>query len=147
MEAHLNQTRHDVLQADGTMTRSVLEHHAQALRSGDAQVLVMTRELGGRGLDFPDVQTAVLLSPRSQYQAVAQELARIRSRRQLIKQAFVFYYANTTETAKARRLATHLLHDNLYRGQQLFDITGFPSAKAIPQRELAHLVNEESIPL
>ncbi len=146
-EAHLNQTRDDVLQADGTMTRSELEHHAQALRSGDAEVLVMTRELGGRGLDFPDVQTAVLLSPRSQYQAVAQELARIRSRRQLIKQGFVFYYANTTETAKARRLATHLLHDNLYRGQKLFDITGFPSAEAIPHRELAHLVNEESIPL
>jgi hypothetical protein len=144
---YLGQTRERIIQADGTMTRAELERHAQALRSSEADVLVMTRELGGRGLDFPNVQTAAVLSPRSQYQAVAQELARIRSRRQLTKRTFVFYYTQTTETAKARRLAQHLSRDNVYRGIKLFNVAAAPEARAIPERELAHLVNEETITL
>jgi superfamily II DNA or RNA helicase len=147
MHAYLNLSRHDVIQADGTMTRAELERHAYALRSGETDVLIMTRELGGRGLDFPQVQTAALLSPRSQYQAVAQELARIRSRRQLIKRTSIFYYQDTTETAKARRLAEHLSRDNRYRGHALFEVTDIPAADAVPERELAHLVNEEAIAL
>jgi reverse gyrase len=145
MHDYLSQSRERIVQADGTMTRAEMESRAQALRSGEADVLVMTRELGGRGLDFPDVQTAAVLSPRSQYQAVAQELARIRSRRQQPKGTFVFYYTQTAETAKAKRLAQHLARDNVYRATKLFDIEAAPDARVIPKRELAHLVNEESI--
>jgi len=145
MHSYLTQSRPRIIQADGTMTRAELERQAQALRSGEAEVLVMTRELGGRGLDFPEVQTAALLSPRSQYQAVAQELARIRSRRQRTKRTFVFYYTKTTEAAKARRLGQHLARDNVYRGIPLFEVATAPHARDIPARDLAHLVNEETI--
>jgi Helicase conserved C-terminal domain len=136
-----------VLQADGSMTRSEIERRSEALRAGVAKVLVITRDLGGRGLDFPSVNTAIALSPRANYQTVAQELARIRSRRENVKDATILFYAGTTEALKADRLAHHLVHDNTYRGNRLFEVEGVPPAGALPARETAHLAVEESLEL
>jgi superfamily II DNA or RNA helicase len=44
---------------------------------GEEAALVMTRDLGGRGLDFPAAESVLFVSPRSNYQTVAQEIARI----------------------------------------------------------------------
>jgi hypothetical protein len=136
-----------VLQADGSMTRNEVEQRSQALRAGAAQILVITRDLGGRGLDFPSVATAIALSPRANYRTVAQELARIRSRRDDTKEATLLFYEGTTEALKAFRLAFHLEHDNTYRGQKLFEVLGSPSRTDLPTRETAHLAVEESLGL
>jgi superfamily II DNA or RNA helicase len=114
--------------ADGSMSRADIGfaiNDFRSLRATDRGVLVLTRELGGRGLDFPSAARVVLASPRSNYQAVAQELARIRSRQSAPKTAFITYFGNTTEQAKARRLAIHLSSEK-YGKAPLFNVTELP---------------------
>jgi superfamily II DNA or RNA helicase len=135
------------VQADGRMSAGDADRAAQAFRRGEVPVLVMTRDLGGRGLDFPNAQTAVLLSPRTNYQTVAQELARIRSRRGNRKTVTVLFYEDTTEALKASRLATHLVRDNRYGSQPLFEVADVPEGR-LPENpfERAHFSLEESVP-
>jgi superfamily II DNA or RNA helicase len=117
-----------VFRADGSMKRSDIGYAMNQFRamSADAQgVLVITRELGGRGLDFPSAARIVVASPRSSYQAVAQELARIRSRKSMPKSAVITYFADTEEQAKALRLARHLASER-FRKSALFEVTEMP---------------------
>lgn len=134
--------------AHGELRAAEADRRIRLLRTGAAQVLVMTRDLGGRGLDFPEVSTAVLVSPRANYQAVAQELARIRSRREAPKSTAVLFYASTTEAAKARRLGESLEQRHTYRGQPTFNVTALPDpvdeGAEEPHR---YSVLEESLPL
>ena len=104
----------------------------------------MTREPGGRGLDFPEARSAAFVSPRSNYQAVAQEVARIRSRPRSPKESIFFYYIGTEEQAKARRLADHL-RTHRYQGQQLFELERVPEAFDLETFESRNLVFEESL--
>jgi superfamily II DNA/RNA helicase len=145
--ATLNDAGIRAFQADGQMPPSEAERFARAFRDGGVPALVITRDLGGRGLDFPTADTALLLSPRSNYQTVAQELARIRSRRGQQKEVTVLYYEETTEALKAFRLASHLVRDNRYGSQALFEVTGVPD-EVIPSDpfERAHVTLEESVP-
>jgi hypothetical protein len=135
------------LQADGQMRASDAEARARAFREASVPVLVITRDLGGRGLDFPAADTAILLSPRTNYQTVAQELARIRSRRGSTKEVTVLYYEDTTEASKAFRLARHLVRDNQYGKEALFEVSGTPD-EVVPTDpfERAHIALEESVP-
>jgi hypothetical protein len=144
----LNSKGIHALQADGQMRAVEADRYARQFRAGDAPVLVITRDLGGRGLDFPSAETAVLISPRSNYQAVAQELARIRSRRGAPKTATVLYYEDTTESSKASRLARHLMRDQRFGSRDLFEVSGAPKPVAAEDPlERAHAVLEESISL
>lgn len=123
----------------------VLEDFRQA-QPTDTKALVLTRELGGRGLDFPLASRVVLFSPRSSYQTVAQELARIRSRMSDQKHALIVYYDKTEERAKAYRLATHL-GTQVYEGKKLFSVDDAPTDTYVMsaiERRLARF--EESIP-
>jgi superfamily II DNA or RNA helicase len=132
------------VQADGTMRAAEVERRATLFRQGQVPVLVMTRDLGGRGLDFPQADSVVVLSPRSNYQTVAQELARIRSRRSITKEAAVLFYEETAETMKASRLAEHLVHRNRYGAMPLFDVLGAPSAIVLDPLDRRHLFLEET---
>jgi Helicase conserved C-terminal domain len=144
----INQHGIMALQADGRMRASEAVRCARAFRSGQTPVLVITRDLGGRGLDFPTAETAVVMSPRSNYQTVAQELARIRSRRGTPKSVTVLYYADTTEALKGFRLATHLVRDNRYGTEPIFEVSGTPT-EVLPEDpfERAHVSVEESVPV
>lgn len=104
----------------------------------------MTRDLGGRGLDFPDAGSAAFVSPRSNYQTVAQEVARIRSRARSIKEALVLFYSGTEEQAKAKRLAAHLRTDR-YLDRPLFELTDVPDTFELERFESRNLVFEESL--
>jgi superfamily II DNA/RNA helicase len=115
--------------AHGGMTREDIAFVLNGFRTAAADAttaLVLTRELGGRGLDFPNASRAFLFSPRSNHQAVAQELARIRSRRGSLKPATVIYYESTEEAAKAHRLGLSLRHQR-YEGKALFNIGDLPA--------------------
>lgn len=134
-------------QVDGTMSRSDIEEGTNAFRQrGENEVcaLVLTRELGGRGLDFPHAGRVILISPRSNHQTVAQELARIRSRTSNRKQAVVLYYQHTEEAAKAHRLAVALRADR-YGDHHLFEIPDAPPKTDLMAFESRNLRNEESL--
>jgi hypothetical protein len=88
---------------------------------------------------------AVFVSPRSNYQTVAQEVARIRSRARDLKEALFLVYSGTEEQAKARRLADHLRQDK-YLGNSLFELEDVPTAFAdLASFESRYLVLEESL--
>jgi hypothetical protein len=106
--------------------------------------LVMTRDLGGRGLDFPSAARVILVSPRSNYQTVAQELARIRSRNASAKEAPIYLYDDTEEAGKGRRLGENLSRDK-YGGHRLFDVADLPPAFELDAFESRNLRNEESL--
>jgi superfamily II DNA or RNA helicase len=131
----------------GGMNRMEIERKSSDFRERDGRdvaALVITRELGGRGLDFPSAARVVLISPRSNYQAVAQELARIRSRFANQKEALVFYYERTEEAAKGRRLGVNLRRDK-YGDDSLFTVTGLPPVFELDPFESRNLRNEESL--
>lgn len=132
--------------AHGELPAAEADRRIRLLREGAVQVLVMTRDLGGRGLDFPEVSTAVLVSPRANYQAVAQELARIRSRRENPKITSVLFYQGTTEAPKALRLGENLEKQHRYLGAPTFVVSGLPEAAEEDMRGLArNWVLEESL--
>ena len=107
-------------------------------------VLIMTRDLGGRGLDFPSAQSVIFVSPRSNYQTVAQEIARIRSRAGSEKEAAIYYYSETEEQAKAQRLAAHM-RAQTFGGVQLFELSGTPEMVELQEFESRNIVYEESL--
>lgn len=132
----------------GAMSRLDIEAGTKWFRGqaeGETCALVLTRDLGGRGLDFARAARVVLISPRSNHQTVAQELARIRSRTADPKQAVIFYYARTEEEAKAQRLATALRRDR-YGDQPLFEVSFSRSETQLTPFESKNLRNEESLP-
>jgi superfamily II DNA or RNA helicase len=145
--AQLSEAGIPALHVDGSMNRIDIERRTAQFRDrsrDDVETLVMTRELGGRGLDFPSASRVVLVSPRSNYQAVAQELARIRSRQADQKQAIIFYYEDTEEAAKGRRLGDSLRRDK-YGDDHLFKIDDLPATFSLDAFESRNLRNEESL--
>jgi superfamily II DNA or RNA helicase len=144
----LRDARLAVDQADGSMRRERIERLTRSFREATAdeqRCLIITRELGGRGLDFPNAGSAVMVSPRSNYQAVAQELARIRSRQEDVKEASILYFANTEEEAKARRLGDHLRRER-FQERHLFETVDLPGTGYTLERfESRNLRHEESL--
>jgi superfamily II DNA/RNA helicase len=137
----------DTVQIDGQMDRADIERGTAYFRDrlpDDSCALVMTRDLGGRGLDFPSAARVLLVSPRSNYQTVAQEVARIRSRNASPKQGLIFYYEDTEEAAKGYRLGQHLRLDR-YGGHALFQVTDRPPKLDLDAFESSNLRNEESL--
>ena len=134
---HLSDRGIPAVLAHGELPAAEADRRIRMLRRGHTRVLVMTRDLGGRGLDFPEVDTAILISPRASYQAVAQELARIRSRRECPKTTSVLYYEGTTEAAKAFRLGQNLENQHRYLGSVTFEVSGLPVVAEEDVRRIA----------
>jgi superfamily II DNA or RNA helicase len=134
-------------QIDGQQPRETVRRGMEWFRARtvpDQAALTMTRDLGGRGLDFPEARSAAFISPRSNYQTVAQEVARIRSRARSLKDSVFFYYTGTEEQAKAYRLADHL-KTHRYLGHSLFELEGVPNTFHLENFESRNLVFEESL--
>ena len=148
LERSVGVTGTKVLRADGSMKRSeigVAMNQFRAMPTDAQGILVITRELGGRGLDFPLATKVVVASPRSNYQAVAQELARIRSRKSMPKSAVITYFAGTEEQAKALRLARHLASEK-FGVSALFEVIDAPpDTYELESYESRILAYEESL--
>jgi superfamily II DNA or RNA helicase len=85
-------------------------------KSGDSDVLLMTRDLGKRGLDFPFAKSLTLVSPKSSPLVMDQELCRTRGQRRhrRAKTVYVLFYRETYEEEKMRRVLGKLVDIRLY---------------------------------
>lgn len=86
-------------------------------KAGDTDVLLMTRDLGKRGLDFPLAKSLTLLSPKSSALVMDQELCRTRGQRwrRTTKTVYVLFYKETYEEEKMRRVVRKLVEVRLYK--------------------------------
>lgn len=125
------------LEAHGNMRADQIAYATNSFRQMPVDCtcsLVITRELGGRGLDFPNAQRVHVISPRSNYQAMSQELARIRSRKSAPKSVTISYYEGTEEEYKALRLGLHLKRAKFGK-DHLFQVNGIPGESATPEHD------------
>jgi superfamily II DNA or RNA helicase len=96
----------------------------QLFKEGYAKILVMTRDLGKRGVDFPMAKSLVVLSPKNSVTAMDQELCRTRSTvKGGEKQVYVLYYARTYEEEKLRSLLSQLVALRMYGKHAKFALT------------------------
>jgi superfamily II DNA or RNA helicase len=86
-------------------------------KAGETDVLLMTRDLGKRGLDFPLAKSLTLLSPKSSPLVMDQELCRTRGQRchRTTKIVYVLFYEETYEEEKMRRVVGRLTEIRLYK--------------------------------
>lgn len=78
-------------------------------RTGNTRVLVVTRQLFGRGFDLPQADKAIFYSPKQSSHVMWQEMLRIRSTARRAKTVFVLFYAWTAEHTKMMRLLRAML--------------------------------------
>jgi len=85
-------------------------------KDGVRDVLIMTRDLGKRGIDFPMASSLVLFSPKSSWHTMDQELCRTRGQRRSkkIKRVYVLFYQETYEEEKLRRVLVELVETRMY---------------------------------
>jgi ERCC4-related helicase len=85
-------------------------------KSGARDVLLMTRDLGKRGLDFPMARSLLLYSPKSSARTMDQELCRTRAQRRdrSNKPVYVLFYGNSYEEEKMRRVLGQLVEILMY---------------------------------
>lgn len=95
-------------------------------KSGDSDVLLMTRDLGKRGLDFPFAKSLTLLSPKSSLLVMDQELCRTRGQRRhrRTKAVYILFYRATYEEEKMRRVLRKLVDIRLYDRFPKFVLSG-----------------------
>jgi hypothetical protein len=94
-------------------------------KSGNRDILLMTRDLGKRGLDFPMAHSLVLCSPKSSVRTMDQELCRTRGQRKqrISKEVFVLFYGDTYEEEKMRRVLGELLEIRMYDKFEKFTLS------------------------
>jgi hypothetical protein len=78
-------------------------------RGSDADILLMTRTTGGRGLDLPFADYAVFYSPKSDPVQMWQEMSRIRSTVSRPKDIFVLCYEGEPEPGMLARVEAELV--------------------------------------
>src|SRR5207244_12251621 len=85
-------------------------------KSGARDVLLMTRDLGKRGLDFPMARSLLLYSPKSSPRTMDQELCRTRGQRRdrSNKPVYVLFYGKSYEEEKMRRVLGQLVEILMY---------------------------------
>jgi hypothetical protein len=81
----------------------------EQFRRGDTDVLVVTRQLFGRGFDIPQADTAIFYSPKESERTMWQEMLRIRSTVRHAKDVIVLFYLWTAEETKMMRLLRRML--------------------------------------
>jgi|GEM_PF-5820646 len=88
----------------GQLDPETRSSYLDSLIGDEEGVLVLTRNLGGRGFDFPQANYAIFYSPKEDESVMWQEMLRIRSCRRNVKDVYVLYYTGTTERDKAQAL-------------------------------------------
>lgn len=102
------------------------EHYLREIlsfKAGRREVLLMTRDLGKRGLDFPMARSLVLCSPKSSWRTMDQELCRTRGDRRKIKQVYILFYEGTYEEEKLRRVLLELVQIQMYGAFKKFKLS------------------------
>ena len=94
-------------------------------KTGARDVLLMTRDLGKRGLDFPMARSLVLCSPKSSALTMDQELCRTRGQRKdrASKPVYVLFYGDTYEEEKMRRVLRKLVEISMYEKFRKFTLS------------------------
>jgi len=94
-------------------------------KAGTRDVLLMTRDLGKRGLDFPMARSLVLCSPKSSSRTMDQELCRTRGQRKdrNTKTVYVLFYGDTYEEEKMRRVLGELVEICMYEKFHKFTLS------------------------
>jgi superfamily II DNA/RNA helicase len=77
-------------------------------RTGESDVLIITRHTGRRGLDLPMADYAIFYSPKTDEYVVWQELSRIRSTIGDVKPSYVLFYSGTSEEQRLKKLEVAL---------------------------------------
>lgn len=95
--------------AHGEVKEEERQTHLHRFKSGHARVLVVTRQLFGRGFDLPEADQAIFYSPKDSEKTMWQEMLRIRSTVRKPKICYVLFYAWTAEASKMGRLLTRVL--------------------------------------
>ncbi len=90
--------------------------------SSTRQVLVMTRDLGKRGLDFPMAASLILYSPKSSPLVMDQELCRTRGQRWRSKPVYVLFYSDTYDELKMCRVLLSLVGMKMFGRFQKYDL-------------------------
>jgi len=84
----------------GEMSDDVRRKALIDFESKNCNILIVNRQLGGRGFDLPLAKFAVFLSPKRSEETMWQEMLRIRSRRDKPKPVYIMHFANTREEEK-----------------------------------------------
>jgi superfamily II DNA/RNA helicase len=84
----------------GEMSDDKRRRALESFEKGTAHVLVINRQMGGRGFDLPTARFALFLSPKRSEETMWQEMLRIRSSRRDPKDVYVMYFDRTRETMK-----------------------------------------------
>ena len=91
-------------QKSDSNNREELDRFLKALSS----VLVVNRQMGGRGFDLPSARFACFLSPKRSEETMWQEMLRIRSTVSRPKDVYVLYYGATREESKLDALVSDI---------------------------------------
>ena len=96
----------------------------ELFKRGARTILVMTRDLGKRGVDFPMARSLIVCSPKSSSTTMDQELCRTRSiAGGQQKQVYLLFYANTYEEEKLRSVLRQLVGMRMYKKFEKFTVT------------------------
>lgn len=80
----------------------------QAFRSQDADLLVMTRDTGKRGLDIPESDFALFYSPKTSERTMWQETSWIRATTTTKKPSYILVYEGTKEVQRYEFLRSQM---------------------------------------
>jgi len=96
------------VQIDSRISDEKRDAAIQQFQSEDSRILIITRNTGKRGLDLPQADYGIFYSPKAEENTVWQELSRIRSNIQHLKDSYFFFYSETTEENKMRDLVDQM---------------------------------------
>jgi superfamily II DNA or RNA helicase len=88
----------------GAMSDEDRRESLKRFENGEAKVLIVNRQIGGRGFDLPIARFAVFLSPKRSEETMWQEMLRIRSSHIDPKDVYIFYFSQTKEEEKTLSL-------------------------------------------
>lgn len=93
----------------GEMDDSQRRQSLATFENGDTRILIVNRQLGGRGFDLPIARYAIFISPKRSEDTMWQEMLRIRSTRRDTKEVSILYFSDTREEEKAYSLLDNMI--------------------------------------
>lgn len=88
----------------GQMTDDERRTSLALFDEGTVRILVVNRQIGGRGFDLPRAEFAIFLSPKRSEETMWQETLRIRGTKRKPKDVYVLYFEDTKEEVKLESL-------------------------------------------
>lgn len=101
----------------GTMRDVDRRKSLEMFEKGEVKILIVNRQIGGRGFDLPLARFAVFLSPKRSEETMWQEMLRIRSSHIDPKDVYILYFSQTREEEK-----TFSLKESMHTNGQRYEI-------------------------